>query len=104
MPDQKKALYEYEPRDLPDDQLYTLYTALCAKLMLTAEEIMKRHEGHAALNDTLNETDILNVFTPAQKQQHRDQAAAFRQSAQQVRVLHAAVVTELSFIKSAMAK
>jgi hypothetical protein len=102
MLDARKPLYEYDARDLPDDQLYTLYGALCAKLMLTSEELMKRHEGHAAINDTLNDTDALHLFTPAQKQQHQDRAAAFRQSAQQVRVLHSAVVNELSHIKSTM--
>jgi hypothetical protein len=98
MTDPNKPLYEYDARDLPDDQLRTLYLGLVAKLMLTCEELMRRNEGHAALCDTLIATDVLNVYSAAEKQKHRDNAMAYRQSAKRQRALHAALVTELSQI------
>ncbi len=98
----KKALYDYQPKELNSELLNVLYAGLIAKLTLTSEELMARHTNLASLSETLVSTDITNNLSGDTKKKHLADAAKFRARAQQMRNLHNALVNELAYIKSKM--
>ena len=100
----KKALYDYQPKDLNHEQLNLLYAALVAKLTLACEELIGRHEGFASLASTLIETDVLGTLSDNAKIRNKKDAEEFTRSARRIRTVHKALVAELTYIKAHMVR
>jgi hypothetical protein len=95
-----KALYDYHPKELNNEQLNALYSALIAKLCLTGEELIERHERVVLAAKAQLEADALGSLSEAERQQHKDRIVEFIEHANRIKSVHSVLAAELAMIKS----
>ena len=95
-----KALYDYHPKELDNEQLNVLYSALIAKLTLTSEELIERHEQVVVAAKAQLEADALGSLSESERQQHKDRILEFLEHARRIKSVHSVVAAELAMIKS----
>lgn len=95
-----KALYDYHPKELDNEQLNVLYSALIAKLTLTSEELIERHERVVIAAKAQLEADALGSLSEAERQQHKDRIVEFLEHTNRVKSVHGVLAAELGMIKS----
>jgi hypothetical protein len=96
----RKALIDYQPKELDNELLSGLFAGLVAKLKMVTEERIIRQQHVMALYTILLETDVNDTLPRELKAQRAKDANDFSLSLNRLRNLHAALVEELSAIKS----
>jgi hypothetical protein len=101
MPEDKKALYDYQPKELSNEGLNRLYAGLVAKLTLVIEERIQRFDAVISATVTLLETDDQGNLSEIEKDLHKQQAIQLTDSSKRMRALHRCLSDELVEIKAA---
>jgi hypothetical protein len=90
-----RALYDTEPKELPQEQLQILYAGLLSKLALTCEEMIGRSEEYAHLLRYWLQSDLAGTLSASERMRERIGAEDFRQSAERTRALYTTLKSEL---------
>jgi hypothetical protein len=99
-----KPLYECDPNELPDDDLYDLYKGLVAKLAIVADELVGREENPVAASSSLPASANIEELEKDERQKLMQDLQRHRANVSRLKRFRALITQELQTLKAKIEK